>query len=68
MCYVNRFLKVELYFCSYNKPVLAMVMIFYLFIISRFSLLMFTLVSLQPYLKMIDSFPFCCILFNFVSE
>ena len=41
---------------------------FFIFFISRFSLLMFSLVSLQPYLKMTDSFPFCCILFNFVSE
>ena len=31
MCYVNRFLKVELYFCSYNKPILALVMLFYFF-------------------------------------
>ena len=67
MCYVNRFLKVELYFYSWNKPIVALVMLFCLFFISRFSLLISSLVSLQAYLKMTDSFPFCCILFNFVS-
>ena len=46
MCYVNRFLKVELYFYSWNKPIVALVMLFCLFFISRFSLLISSLVSL----------------------
>lgn len=69
MCYVNRFPNVELHFYSCNKLTLVLVLLFCLFvcflIISRFSLLIFSLVSLQPYLKMTDSFPFCSVLSQF---